>query len=197
MRGFEHRVEGRRVAPSLVYVSAQRPPNRTDESSPYPALPQALTACTFPCRCPVTPEWLHKVYHLRPSRPAGRAYLWPFALCVAFPRSLGGRDSTDYYGQSAPPWPDTAQASHLRREGSGWFPGSYLVTGMGSGWFPNTFPLTGGLRAGSSQSQALGPTYRSLRVRRQPLLPAYSPPGIIGRVCQSCVDHVSPSPLTG
>ena len=26
----------------------------------------------------------------------------PFALCPAFPDSLGGRDSTDYYGSAAP-----------------------------------------------------------------------------------------------
>jgi len=32
----------------------------------------------------------------------GRSCLWPFALYAAFPRALGGRDSTNYYGQSAP-----------------------------------------------------------------------------------------------
>ena len=29
-------------------------------------------------------------------------FLDPFALCPAFPDSLGGRDSTDYYGSAAP-----------------------------------------------------------------------------------------------
>jgi hypothetical protein len=43
--------------------------------------------------------------------------LWPFALCVAFPRALGGRDATDYYGQSVPPGPAAAQASLLDEEG--------------------------------------------------------------------------------
>jgi len=37
----------------------------------------------------------------------------PAPLRVAFPRSLGGREPTDYSGQSAPPEPDTAQASLL------------------------------------------------------------------------------------
>jgi hypothetical protein len=37
----------------------------------------------------------------------------PSPLRVAFPRSLGGREPTDYSGQSAPPEPDTAQASLL------------------------------------------------------------------------------------
>ncbi len=32
-------------------------------------------------------------------------YLDPFALCPAFPDSLGGRDSTDYYGSAAPDSP--------------------------------------------------------------------------------------------
>jgi hypothetical protein len=39
-----NRVEGRRVAPLLEYVSAQPPPNRTDELSPYPALPLSLVS---------------------------------------------------------------------------------------------------------------------------------------------------------
>ena len=44
----------------------------------------------------------HEVYHLRMSSVLRRSCLWPFALRAAFPHSLGGRDSTDYYGQSAP-----------------------------------------------------------------------------------------------
>jgi hypothetical protein len=37
-----HRVEGRRVASSLMYVSAQPPPNRTGNSSLHPAFPHSF-----------------------------------------------------------------------------------------------------------------------------------------------------------
>ena len=47
----------------------------------------------------------HEVYHLRTPSVFGRSCLWPFALYAAFPRSLGGRHPTDYYGQSAPHCP--------------------------------------------------------------------------------------------
>ena len=79
-----------------------------------------------------------------------------------------------------------------------WFPGSCLVTGMGSGWLPNTFPHTGGLRTGPlTTSRRRRPTEETLRVHQPRYSLAYSSPGIIDRVCQPWVGHVSPSPITG
>ena len=78
----------------------------------------------------------------------GRRCLWPFALPVAFPQSLGGRDSTDYYGQSVPPFPGAPKCVTPAKETRRWFLGSCLVTDMGAGWLPNTFAPMERLRPG-------------------------------------------------
>lgn len=76
-----------------------------------------------------------------------RLYLWFFALYMAFPCSLGGRYSTDYYNQSVPPVLLRPKYVFLAGKDR-WFLGSCLVTGMGLGWLLNTFSLTGSLRTG-------------------------------------------------
>ena len=97
----------------------------------------------------------------------GRLCLWPFALCAAFPGALGGRCSTDYYGQSVPRGPLLPKPACPSSGEATWFPGSCLVTGMGSGWLRNAFPHTGGLRTGPSTAvRRLGPTAGTLRVRQ-------------------------------
>jgi len=94
----------------------------------------------------------------------GRLCLWLFALCAAFPRALGGRDSTDYYSQSAPHGPLLPKPACPSSGRVMWFPGSCLVTGMGSGWLQNTFPQIGGLRTGPSICvRHLGPTAGTFR----------------------------------
>jgi hypothetical protein len=97
----------------------------------------------------------------------GRLCLWPFALCATFSHALGGRDTTDYYGQSAPRCRLLPKPAFPLSGTTTWVSGSCLVTGMGSGWLPNTFPQFGGLRTGpSTHSRPLGPTDGTLRVHR-------------------------------
>ena len=69
-----------------------------------------------------------------------RLCLWPFALCAAFPHSLGGRYPTDYYGQCAPPVPDTAQASLLKKGGQGGSPVAVWLLGWGRVGFQTRSP---------------------------------------------------------
>ena len=90
----------------------------------------------------------------------GRLCLWPFALYMAFPCSLSGRDSTDYYDQSAPSIPMRPKSVCPDTGEDRWFLGSCLVTGMGWGWLPNTFSLTGSLRTGFFMFAGTG-TFRS------------------------------------
>jgi hypothetical protein len=127
-----------------------------------------------------------------------RLCLWPFALCAAFRRSLVRRDSHDYYGQSAPRCPLLPKPVFLLPGGTMRFSGSYLITGMGSGWLPNTFPQIGGLRTellAISRCLSLPMGHSGFTSHRHSLV--YSSPGIIDRVCQPWVGHVSPSPVTG
>ena len=128
----------------------------------------------------------------------GRLCLWPFALHMAFPCSLSGRNSTDYYDQSVPPLLLRPKHVSLSRAGTRWFLGSCLVTGWGDGM----------------TSERVLPDRELenwvLRVDRHSNLPnlcsgfiaivrstIYSSPGIADHVCQPRLGHVSSSPMTG
>ena len=67
-------------------------------------------------------NYIHvKVYYLCMCCRLGRLCLWSFALCTAFPCSLSGRYSTDYYNQSVPPIPlrpKHVSLSRARMDGS-------------------------------------------------------------------------------
>jgi hypothetical protein len=70
----------------------------------------------------------------------------PSPLCMAFPRSLGGREPTDYRRPVCPTCPCCIPGTSPFAGKVRWFLGSCLVTGMGLGWLPNTFSLTESLR---------------------------------------------------
>ena len=115
---LDHRVEGRRVASLRMYVSAQPSPNRTGNFSLHPALQHSTLSRN--------PE-ISSVARTSNTRSTTSVCVvaldgyvsGPSPVCTAFPCSLGGRSSTDYYGQSAPPVPLRPKHVSLSRARTG------------------------------------------------------------------------------
>jgi len=89
---------------------------------------------------------------------------------MAFPCSLGGRYSTDYYGQSAPPLPLRPKHVSLSRARTGGSSVAVWLLDGGRVDFRTRSPRQGACEPGSLCRQALEPSSHSLRFHRHALL---------------------------